>query len=600
MAFFIFNAVLIDFARLLVAQRHLENSVRAGARSMLAPYDSDLLNYYGLFGQKTSEPEMIFDNVLKESLSVETDADVYRYVDLKLENSSASNNPGNLGQHRFFERHILEEMKYKVLLRGWLGDLLGVVQGAGQSASSHDVIKTSNDTLKSYEQIIKEVENAIKQLDELGDLGEEYIDLRKLNEETAAEGADETAQGGKSNDEIEDKKNELLKKGSEILPTLSTIEGRYEEIDQYMQQLSEMMDHSSEPVAKPYEGLKPVVEELRDELNNLTDVIKKDEYIEKNISGQLNKVEAKRHRLDNELDHIKDSRNKVNKENERAREEGIQQYEAELNKQLEDDEDFMAFYESLDQFYTNYINVNQGLDIEDDNFEVEDNPQTLAEKATAFFSKIALGGMEQIYINEYVLNRFNYKMFEENESSEVLGTHKLSNQEVEYVIYGLGSQNANIGAAYAEIYAILIAVRVTENLTSKPIPDPIAIATLVATGIIEATADVLKLMNGNEVQLSKFAPNVKHYKDYLRLVLLSRLILPTFTEKRNSRMQALIQLNTDADLFDRATYVEGRAEASIRLWFIPSIFDAMTTTQLLNGQVEGNRYTFSRTIMFSY
>jgi hypothetical protein len=55
------------------------------------------------------------------------------------------------------------------------------------------------------------------------------------------------------------------------------------------------------------------------------------------------------------------------------------------------------------------------------------------------------------------------------------------------------------------------------------------------------------------------------YKDYLRVLYL----IHHDGSKMLSRIQALIELNTNADLAQRPTEIQTTLTASLRLWFVP-------------------------------
>ncbi len=127
---FFFNAVLIDYARVMIAKKETDNTIRAAVRSVLSAYDIDLRSY-GLYGLQEEEVEKIFKEALKKNL--ENSPGSFHSFETKIENASvdyqgdttnseASNNFQNddyspvtfgLWNHQIFKRQILEEMKYK-------------------------------------------------------------------------------------------------------------------------------------------------------------------------------------------------------------------------------------------------------------------------------------------------------------------------------------------------------------------------------------------------------------------------------------------------------------------------------------------------------
>ncbi|OEF99072.1 hypothetical protein BHF71_02500 [Vulcanibacillus modesticaldus] len=108
---FIFNAVLIDYARILAAKNQSERTVQAAVRSVLSSYDSDLYNTYGLFGFSGDEKD-IFTYVVEKNL--QTSPGYFNLIETKIVKDSISVELDHqLGYHEVFEQQIMEEMKYK-------------------------------------------------------------------------------------------------------------------------------------------------------------------------------------------------------------------------------------------------------------------------------------------------------------------------------------------------------------------------------------------------------------------------------------------------------------------------------------------------------
>ncbi|MBP1995244.1 hypothetical protein [Paenibacillus eucommiae] len=231
------------------------------------------------------------------------------------------------------------------------------------------------------------------------------------------------------------------------------------------------------------------------------------------------------------------------------------------------------------------------------------------------FSGIAEGIRNELFVNEFALTKFNYRTYglekdiqgqpkTANELSDPK-THMLSNQEVEYILYGFSSCLANISSAYAEMFSFRLAIRTLEALmdTKKGVLNVgsplLVLLTAAAEGAVKALYDMNELIKGNQVQLTaKLAsPAISlTYKDYLRIFLL----LHSNDTKQMARMQALIELNTHVNLLDASTYVQGYATSDIRLWFIPGIMKLLNGTELLGCKVKGKRCEITRTTAISY
>lgn len=108
---FIFNAVLIDYARIFIAEKQTERAVKTGVRSVMSSFDSGLVRY-GLFGLN-GDPNNIFKEVVEKNLP-QQDADHFQFVDTKLEsmNILPSGDAYSLARVDVYEEQILQNMKY--------------------------------------------------------------------------------------------------------------------------------------------------------------------------------------------------------------------------------------------------------------------------------------------------------------------------------------------------------------------------------------------------------------------------------------------------------------------------------------------------------
>ena len=220
------------------------------------------------------------------------------------------------------------------------------------------------------------------------------------------------------------------------------------------------------------------------------------------------------------------------------------------------------------------------------------------------FNNAAESMRNELYVNEFALTKFNYRTYglekdpagQPKLSNELVnpGSHKLANQEVEYLLYGFSSCMANISSAYAEMFAFRMAIRTVEALLDPKkellgIGSPLLVLLAAAAeGALEAFQDMNKLTKGEAVELSaKITTSALSltYKDYLRIFLL----LHSNNTKLMARMQALIELETGKDLVQETTYIQGNGSSEVRLWFIPQIMKLLDGTGLLGCKVQGNQ-----------
>ena len=218
-----------------------------------------------------------------------------------------------------------------------------------------------------------------------------------------------------------------------------------------------------------------------------------------------------------------------------------------------------------------------------------------------------LGGIrDPLYINEYVVHRFNSfdpkllrGIVAGGEQEDFSKSLTLENQEVEYVLYGLHEPGANVAAAFGEIFAARLAIRTMEGLIAcKALGNPLLVlSAAVLYGLEKAIADMTTLAENGKVQLSKYVPAELTYADYPRVFL---ILHGSGGQARKARIIAVIEHNTGMDLSNIATGLSGEMTSSVNLWFLPGLMRSFTATGILSGKVKDGRYEKTQTIGASY
>jgi hypothetical protein len=112
---FMFQAILIDFARVKLAEKESESAIKAAVRSAMSAYDTELqaMGLYGL-GVEAEEAESMFSDIFSRNLSGGIDSDFFRFIDtMPVEGEARLTPVYALANHTVFERQILEDMKFK-------------------------------------------------------------------------------------------------------------------------------------------------------------------------------------------------------------------------------------------------------------------------------------------------------------------------------------------------------------------------------------------------------------------------------------------------------------------------------------------------------
>jgi hypothetical protein len=204
-----------------------------------------------------------------------------------------------------------------------------------------------------------------------------------------------------------------------------------------------------------------------------------------------------------------------------------------------------------------------------------------AEQATRHMMTFILRGIDalaeirdDVYVGEYAIAYFNYRTQALDAANTAASNdtwhkaRKLEGQEIEYILYGLGSCDGNMAAAYGEMYAIRLAVRTVEALM-EPANRAIAtgspwlyVLTAIAQGAGEAYLDMSRMTQGKTIDLTEKLSTVQvNYRDHLRLFL----YLHPGSSNRMIRMQSLITLNTGKDLTLTTAYTHANSTFTIKL-----------------------------------
>ncbi|MFD0681728.1 MULTISPECIES: hypothetical protein [unclassified Paenibacillus] len=267
--------------------------------------------------------------------------------------------------------------------------------------------------------------------------------------------------------------------------------------------------------------------------------------------------------------------------------------------------------------YQRYMGANRQIDlaqpVPDLNLVNADKAGMSAMNLISSLESVLSEVRDEFYLDEFAISKFNYrtlgleKISGQPKTSKELSqpdSHTLVNQELEYLLYGANSCIGNYSAAYAEIFVFRLAVGTAEALTEPHIQSLNAGSPLlvflaaVAEGAVKAQMDMIKLVQGEQVPLSKKFGSIVtlSYKDYLRMFLL----LHSRDKVLLSRMQSLIELNTGIPLEQSATYLSGTATTSVKLWFLPGLMKVLGAAELYSCEVKGTRCHIIKTGVMAY
>jgi hypothetical protein len=227
------------------------------------------------------------------------------------------------------------------------------------------------------------------------------------------------------------------------------------------------------------------------------------------------------------------------------------------------------------------------------------------------FSGLLAGLRDELFVNEYALDKFNYRTLGVGEAALQQGAsarsnpggHPLVRQEAEYLLYGFNSCDLNLSAAYGEMFLLFFGIRTAEALMDPAAGAAGAVAPLAALlkaaaeGAVRAVQDMHTLTGGGAVSLfQKLGAFKVTYKDMLRVMLL----LHPNQSSVLIRMQALLELNTGTDLTQTTTYIQGTSSGSVNVWFLPGVLRAIGKTGAVSLDLEEGRFRFRQTAVYAY
>lgn len=166
---FLFNAVLIDFARIIVAERQTEEAAKTALRSTMSSYHNSLQDK-GLFGfdGDQSKADAIFKEVFAENLK-SGDDNAFHLIGLSpVDGEITTTLDRNLASEEILTYQILEEMKYKAPVE--VGEAL-----IKSFLSISSVVEQASD----FSNVAKEVNGKAKDREEKLDEALEYLEKAK-------------------------------------------------------------------------------------------------------------------------------------------------------------------------------------------------------------------------------------------------------------------------------------------------------------------------------------------------------------------------------------------------------------------------------------
>jgi hypothetical protein len=620
---FLFHAVLIDFARVKLAERESEMAVKTAIRSVLSGFDLNL-QPYGLFGLnvEADQANVLFEDIIKQNITPVHPGNYVHLLDEQLNEQSFSiKSIYTLANQTVFHQQIVEEMKYKAPLEYTL-ELVNKFKKTTVTTQLKASEQFSVNAVE-LERLLEERNQALDNswshtilfLDHAESLATQSLDNMKSS--IASNYSDLSDKYNTIINDLNDAevKNTLLNNEKKRLITASDASLASDEVfhtiliydinyfSKYRTELSKIVANIS--------GLKTKLDRKDAESTAFVDLWKQDMN---GLSSQIRSFRQEQRALEAQRQQ-NSNQSKLKRNEQKSKLEQAVSAAKNSNQgcNLLNEDPYIRSYQRLngeannsrEGLYHKYRNYNSNSDEFKSNEQIFtlDSGEAATESTKNWvnqFSGALTDFRDELYLNEYALNKFSYRTIKGN---SLISKHNLKNQEVEYILYGLNSCSANYSAAYGEMYVMLLAIRTMEALL-KPqnellnIGSPMLVfLAAAAEGAVNAYSDMSKLLIGEAIPILKKTPNqTVDYKQLLRIFLL----IHHHEERMMSRMQALIELETGALLEKKSTYIQGSAIISLRLWFIPDLLRSLKIGGISKCKLTDNRCEIKKTAVMSY
>jgi hypothetical protein len=261
---FLFNAVLIDFVRIMVAEYQVEQASKSAIRSAFSSFNKNVQNK-GLFviNEGAESPEQIFNDVFEKNLTV-NEGDYYRFVDTTMESTSFTANENRTFSNTEIVKHqILEDMKYTAPI---------------------EFGKVIMDGILPYSCTMQEAEVYI-------DISKDVNQLVADRDEAMAKAVNHLINAHNKLDSAEGKVNNP---SSSTYPNVNNLEDAKTHFPTYIEEMDAAFENDLEDILRDIlKSGKDSEKELKEARKDLTDAQTKNKAIQKKIDDTKKEVDEK-------------------------------------------------------------------------------------------------------------------------------------------------------------------------------------------------------------------------------------------------------------------------------------------------------------------
>ncbi|WP_166241733.1 hypothetical protein [Paenibacillus turpanensis] len=582
-AFFLFCGLLVDIARIYMADNRVETALRAGARSALSGYDTGVKEY-GLFGVSVGDEqikqwsiEVVQAHLRGQGKSGWTAAAV---ESSKLHTTALY----PLADHTIFRQQVMERMKYVAPAEF----AVSITEGFRKTRAEAAAVQTYTEQMKQLEQLQEKREQALRAAKSKA---EELIrDANRFHNNFTSYIAQAThpeMPSYSAGDAALSQYSGMTKTLNELFAHLQEANQVDREMAGYADQTEQSWRSQTANASAEWHGLGLLGEDYfakyRSDAAELVAYVGKlcNQWSARKGGQELRQangdIKQGAQRWGQQLMQKEAERQAAYDRQKQAEKGKKQEAETEGKKALS--QALKGACERVDLPYyikllgnggaLKYLQYNENQAAAGSDYQAPEPVGSSGLGAIQFLSTVSSAAellRNDMYLNEFALTTFNHRLRADEYN------HVLEKQEAEYILYGLPGCEANISAAYAEMFAVRTALRTAEALLQPARAaagtPALAFFTALAEGVRQASLDMEKLINGESVELFAKTPSIRlNYGDYLRIFYL----LHSSDDKAMARMQALIELQTGTDLTKAYTSVHASVEARVPYWFMPRV-----------------------------
>ncbi|WP_102272016.1 DUF5702 domain-containing protein [Cytobacillus massiliigabonensis] len=660
---FIFNGVLIDFVRIMAAERETDNAIKAAIRSTMSAYNQDVKGY-GLFGFDggQGEADEIFKKVFEENLDLE-EGDYYRFIDTKPEGeiTTTLDEDRMLSNKTTIEYQILEEMKYIAPMEVGKSIIEGFLQVSEAMEQASVYVDIAESIQKDVDKREEKLDKAKEKLDDARGKSSSSSILATALEKSIEAYNDLISNPPDDDASDEDKaayEQSVKTAEAAVIAAATALLAELNNVLADLQEALKLVEEAEELNKKVEKTIKDKRAEARNNYGSANEAAKLKQKDKGNANGTKDGIAEANAKLDDYVikqaffDSLKGKINEaiilvesnivgvsqflasfpgggglsidisgqtsaidgavtiITKDRPVIKDEEVKEKDKEADKNLEDVNKQLddALREAAKYTHDNQLlqeiavlaeKYQGAIESSQNEFNRED-PDKAAKDAMDFVDKVFKAIGDTLLDSRDKVYINEYILTKfKSHDFKLTGADSFSLENNE-VEYILYGLNTT-GANFSAAMTELFAFRFAVNfLEAFTKPHVRAFGPYMWVAAL-AYALEKTIDDLVEIQKGKSIQFFSNLKFETTYKDYLRIFLLIHPEgNKIARMMALIENNTGADLTMLPTYMSGEASTSVKLWFLPGVTKMLGQTGAITGRVENGRYFIDKKIDYSY